>query len=326
MYTGVVENIHDPLKLGRVQARFFSIHTDVKSNGIDMGIPTEDLPWAEVMSPTTSSGVNGIGDSPTGIVNGTWVVAFFRGDELQHPVIIGTLLGSPTELPDTSKGFNDPDGIYPKSDFINESDVNRLARNESIESTIVPTKTENVKENVDVAGGGSWSEPVTPYAAVYPHNKVNESKSGHISEVDDTEGAERLHSYHRSGTFSEIHPDGSKVLKIVGESYTIYLDGNNIFVEGDSNETSTGKKNIKADILNINISTSANIEIPTTNWTGNITIDGSIQVTGNITSDAEIKGLTIVGTDEVTGGNVPVNLSTHTHGEPASTPPPTPNS
>ena len=36
---------------------------------------------------------------------------------------------------------------------------------------------------------------------VYPKNHVYETESGHIKEFDDTEGAERIHEYHKSGTF-----------------------------------------------------------------------------------------------------------------------------
>jgi hypothetical protein len=327
MYTGVVENINDPLKLGRVQARYFSVHTGKKSNGIDYGIPTADLPWSVVASPTTSASVNGIGDSPTGILNGTWVIAYFRGDELQNPVIIGTLVGVPSEVADPEYGFNDPDGVYPKEDFIGESDVNRLARNESIGSTIVKVKIDGIEVDIEKADGSTWSEPITPYNAVYPHNKVNESKSGHITEIDDTPNAERLHEYHKAGTFSEIHPDGSKVLKIVGKAYTIILDDNHIYIQGDSSETITGEKSIKAENLNINISTNATITIPTTDWQGNINLEGNVIVTGNITASGEVKASTVVGTTEVTAkeGGVKVGLSSHTHGG-GNVPKPDPNS
>jgi hypothetical protein len=42
-------------------------------------------------------------------------------------VILGSLPGRPSELSNTSKGFYDPNGIYPK--YKNEPDVNRLAVN-----------------------------------------------------------------------------------------------------------------------------------------------------------------------------------------------------
>ena len=48
-----------------------------------------------------------------------------------------------------------------------------------------------------------------PMISSYPNNHVYESESGHVQEFDDTPGAERIHTYHRAGTFEEIHPDGS---------------------------------------------------------------------------------------------------------------------
>ena len=45
----------------------------------------------------------------------------------QEPVILGSLPGRPFELADSSKGFYDPNEIYPK--YKEESDVNRLAVN-----------------------------------------------------------------------------------------------------------------------------------------------------------------------------------------------------
>ena len=61
------------------------------------------------------------------LVEGSWVLGFFRDPPLlQEPIILGSLPGFNLELPDGSKGFNDPDGIYPKT--VNENDVNRLAQ------------------------------------------------------------------------------------------------------------------------------------------------------------------------------------------------------
>ena len=45
---GVVEDRKDPLYLGRVKVRCMGFHTDDKSL-----IPTEDLPWAQVILPAT---------------------------------------------------------------------------------------------------------------------------------------------------------------------------------------------------------------------------------------------------------------------------------
>ena len=89
-------------------------------------------------------------------------------------------------------------------------------------------------------GKGSWDEPPTPYAAKYPKNHVRYSETGHIEEWDDTPGKERLHKYHRTGTFEEIHPDGTRVTKIVGDEYEIVHKDNNLHVKGNCNITVDG--------------------------------------------------------------------------------------
>ena len=75
-FYGVVEDRHDPLYLGRVRVRCIGWHTDDKTSG--SGIPTDDLPWADVINPITSASMSGIGRSPTGMVPGTHVFGFFR--------------------------------------------------------------------------------------------------------------------------------------------------------------------------------------------------------------------------------------------------------
>ena len=74
-WTGVVEDRIDPLKLGRCRVRVLGYHTDKK--GIDH-IPTNTLPWATPSQPITSGAMNGIGTTPMGPVEGTWVFGFFR--------------------------------------------------------------------------------------------------------------------------------------------------------------------------------------------------------------------------------------------------------
>jgi hypothetical protein len=70
---------------------------------------------------------------------------------------------------------------------------------------------------------------------VYPYNKVLESESGHIIEIDDTRDAERIAVEHRSGTFQEIHPDGSQVTRVVNDNYTIVCKDNELYVGGKVN-------------------------------------------------------------------------------------------
>lgn len=232
---GFVEDVNDPLKMGRCRVRIFGIHTHDKKD-----IPTESLPWAVPMMPYNSATASGIGHSPTGILPGSWVVGFFRdGEEAQQPMILGSYGGINKLEGITSKipwnGFNDPSGKLPKDSYVDEPDTNKLARNEDIENTIVQQKKNDLDENNPTALGGEWSEPPTPYAAQYPKNHVHESESGHIFEVDDTPNAERIHQYHKTGTFKEIHPDGSVVEKIIGNDFQIVRKNNNVSIYGNMN-------------------------------------------------------------------------------------------
>ena len=68
-FTGVVEDRNDPDALGRVRVRCLGFHTEDLND-----IPTKDLPWATVMHPVTDPSMQGLGNSPSFLVEGTWVV------------------------------------------------------------------------------------------------------------------------------------------------------------------------------------------------------------------------------------------------------------
>jgi hypothetical protein len=220
---GVVEDRRDPMKLGRCKVRIAGLHTEKMELGVDEGIPTPDLPWAHPMQPITSAAMNGIGTTPLGPVEGTWVVGFFRdGKNCQEPIMMGTLGGYPTKPP-AKTGFNDPNGVYPKATHLGEPDTHRRA---VVEFEGPP----------DVGGGASKEEPGLPmdnYAAQYPFNHVRASESGHVEEWDDTPGAERLMRYHMSGTNEEIGPDGTRTVTVVMDNYTITFGDESIEVDGD---------------------------------------------------------------------------------------------
>ena len=103
-FIGVVEDRNDPNHLGRVRVRCVGIHTDSREE-----LPTNDLHWAHVMHPVNDPSMHGMGNSPAWLVEGSWVVGFFRDvDTMQQPVIMGTLPGIPDSSADFKKGFNDP--------------------------------------------------------------------------------------------------------------------------------------------------------------------------------------------------------------------------
>ena len=258
-FVGVVEDRNDPKTLGRVRVRCLGYHTEdlVK-------LPTADLPWAHPMNPITSATVSGVGHTPLGVVEGTWVVGFFTdGERAQQPVIMGTLPGVPRDLPvkDDTKGFQDYiSGSFPK---YKETDVNRLAVNEKDDdgnetnphSTL--TQRRATRElaigtaQIDgVVGGvapfpadldddndGKWDQPAIPYNATYPNNHVYESEGGHLKEFDDTKDNERIHERHTSGSGFEIGPDGTKVTKVVKDNYNIITNDDYCHIQGNSRAT-----------------------------------------------------------------------------------------
>ena len=75
-YIGVVEDNNDPLKVGRVKVRVAGVHSSDKTI-----LPTEDLPWAILNNPVNSASISGIGESPLGIVTGTWCTVIFLDTE-----------------------------------------------------------------------------------------------------------------------------------------------------------------------------------------------------------------------------------------------------
>ena len=265
-FTGVVENRNDPAKLGRVQVRCIGYHTEDL-----LEIPSADLPWAHVMMPVTDPSMQGLGNSPSFLTEGTWVVGFFRdAQEKQQPVIMGSLPGVPASAADTSKGFNDPNGKYPgtishSGHTTGESDVSRLARGSDAENhsslkgrrtarlTSIPTATkphlDKVSTQTSAETRGDFDEPHPRGVAdtgtatgQYPFNHVHESESGHIQEIDDTPGGERLHRQHKSGTYEEIVADGTKTVKVVGSNYELIAGSSNVQIKGDVNLTIDGTK------------------------------------------------------------------------------------
>jgi len=381
-WQGVVEDRHDPLYLGRCKVRILGWHSELKTDQ-----PTKTLPWAYPVSPITSASQTGVGTTPLGPVEGTWVLGFYRdGESGQEPMFFGTFGGIPEldgKFNNLEKGFSDPrqpggdpghplypdeiptrqlrfdaasikagqsvprepasiihnaapnptqhpqeikisesvtlkqgakpttheahvkgeyssfpvtqliksrwnrpaytvklvenpvrstfpdtglsplDKTIPTSlisntrnlNYLKEPTTNRLARgirgntlktDPSI-SGIVYEKTlarEQGQTNISCATGSTWSEPHPAWNALYPYNHVHQTESGHIIEMDDTPGHERLHWYHRAGTFTEIDAIGIKHEKTVNDHYSIILGSKYSHIEGGDCLTVDGSQQV----------------------------------------------------------------------------------
>lgn len=89
-----------------------------------------------------------------------------------------------------------------------------------------------------------WSEIPTPAAPQYPLNDVLVTEGGHIQEFDNTPGAERYQRYHPSGSFVEVHPDGSNVEKIVKDNYQIIMGDDKVHIDGNVQVNIVGASNV----------------------------------------------------------------------------------
>jgi hypothetical protein len=193
----------------------------------------------------------------------------------------------------------------------------------------------------------SYGELKTPYDSKYPYNHSLTSESGHSIEMDDTPGAERVAITHRSGTFSEIHPDGSKVEKILNDNVQIIVKDNQVYIMGNEQKTTQGslklyiKGNAKLQVdgsvelevkgdfaMKVDGTFSAMADsfnfIGPINQVGDFSSTGNIINQGNISSDKNIQAqLDIVGHRNVIvdgygdyGGDVTagsISLQNHTH-------------
>jgi hypothetical protein len=215
-------------------------------HGDKIKTPTEDLQWAFIIMQPTSASYQKTGLSPTGLMVGTTVIGFFAdGGEGQMPMILGSL-----------PGIEDKDPA--------KHDVTLLARevNPLNKTTVGP-------------------EPSSAYSAVYPYNRVYQSESGHIIELDDTPNKERIHLFHRSGTYTEINNDGRRVNKIVADDIEVVLKDKTLYVQG----------NVKVDIKgNLDATVEGNAKVSVT---GNMDVKVGGNYNLNVSGDVKINGKTV---------------------------------
>jgi len=142
-FFGVVEDIEDPLQVGRVRVRIYNQHNEDKNQ-----MPKEALPWAMVLQSSVSAASDGIGISPTGIAIGSTVIGFFvDGMEKQIPFVLGTYAGIPkdNDVAQVARGKNsvskekvgpEPDQTYdskyPHNKTMAGSDFDIVAKDKTI--------------------------------------------------------------------------------------------------------------------------------------------------------------------------------------------------
>jgi hypothetical protein len=296
-WMGVVESRDDPLHLGRCQVRIFGHHSDNTQQ-----IPTSDLSWA---LPGYSPNSGWLSSTP---IKGDYVFGFFSdGMSAQAPVMLAVFPGIP-QNGETSGGFSEGNH-YP----VGEPTTSRLYRNEKIDQTIIGQHNNNLDTGVPTASGSSWSEPKSQYNTKPPYNNVIETMAGHVFELDDTPGVERIQLAHKAGTFVEIAPDGTKVTKVVGTNYEIYVSDNNVHVKGQCNITVDGNASIYSKGSLIQKSDqSIQFQAPAISFIGKVSGSGpgGAATTFDFVGDVGVEGA-VKTTGDLTSGSV--SLESHTH-------------
>ena len=229
---------------------------------------------------------------------------------------------------------------------------------EDIETTIKNqiNATENMMKSMDFMKAfkmistvaAKFIERPTQYAAKYPNNLGYITSGGHTIEIDNTEGKERAHFKHKSGTDIELEPDGDLHIKtknnfqsVVAADCNLQTTGNfTVITDGKSeiySETNkiVGKSNdyisapnitINGDTLSISstdntmISSGASTSLSSTNST-EISSNGPVRISSNIGIELDAPVITVGKTkcsllSLVSNATIQVKSSTETHSVP----------
>lgn len=220
IYRGQVMDVDDPETTGRIKVRVEPMFKNIETDLLPWAVPGENL-MIGADGASVDIGCRWVPDKDS------WVFVFFEGGDPYCPVYVAA-------APSHGDG---PTLTYETDDTVTD----RTARL----STQVP-----VGSVLALTSGTAWDEPSPAHAAEYPANRVIKTKAGHVIEIDDTEGEERIHIYHKSGTNVEIRSDGSMTEHVVGDKVTV-IEGNHfIHVKGDQTLTVGGNRETWVGINN----------------------------------------------------------------------------
>lgn len=124
--------------------------------------------------------------------------------------------------PTVVDGFQDANRQYPLPEYSNQPSTNKAVR--------------GGKANKVYLGGGDITvdlglKPLLP--SQYPKNNVKQTITGHIVEIDDTPGNERMLYRHRTGSGIEMRADGTVIISSVDNTVRVTGGDEKVIVEGD---------------------------------------------------------------------------------------------
>lgn len=131
-------------------------------------------------------------------------------------------------------GYADPGDVFPLREYVNKPSTNFAAR--------------GIKINNLWLGGGDKGidlELEEYKGSQYPKNQVRETISGHVTEIDDTPGAERMLFKHKTGAGVEFRPDGTVIVSARNNTIQITGGDHKVIVEGNGEMVYNGNLNLR---------------------------------------------------------------------------------
>lgn len=131
-------------------------------------------------------------------------------------------------------GFKDPDKQFPRREYMNVASTNFAAR--------------GIKRNNLYIGGGHIALDLglrEGPQSLYPMNQVRESISGHVTEIDDTPGNERMLFKHKTGAGVELRADGTVIIASVHNTIRVSGGDEKVIIEGNGEVVYNGNLSLK---------------------------------------------------------------------------------
>ena len=146
-------------------------------------------------------------------------------------------------------GYKDPQKVFPRKEYMGQATTNYAAR--------------GIKRNNLYIGGGHVALDLglrTGPTSIYPLNQVRESISGHVTEIDDTPGNERMLFKHKTGAGVEMLPDGTVIISSVNNTIRVSGGDEKVIIEGNGEIFYNGnlKLNVAGD-FDLNVGGNYNI-------------------------------------------------------------------
>ena len=190
-------------------------------------------------------------------------------------------------------GMQNASGDYPKREYNFGSSINQAAL--------------GTKINKLYTGGGDANIPLNipeQLPSQYPFSQVDETPSGHVIEMDDTPGGERVLIKHRKGSGVELRADGSVVISALNNKVEVTGGDQTVIIEGNGNLVYNGNLNLKVSgDYNVDVGGNYNVTAG-----GNTSMKTKRDHFQEVTGDTELKYLQ-TRTEKIQGSNTSVRLN-----------------